>query len=67
MKLTFIEVMPMGDIGNENRLGQYWPLTEVRAKLEERFTVVDMLERSGGPARYVKLAETDQTVGFITR
>ena len=66
MKLTFIEVMPMGDIGNENRLGQYWPLTEVRAKLEERFTVVDMLERTGGPARYAKLVETDQTVGFIT-
>jgi GTP 3',8-cyclase len=66
MDLTFIEVMPMGDIGNEDRLGQFWPLTDLRARLAERFTLIDLAERSGGPARYVRLAETGQKIGFIT-
>lgn len=66
MDLTFIEVMPMGDIGNEDRLGQYWPLTDLRARLAERYTLTDLTERTGGPARYVRLEETGQKIGFIT-
>ena len=66
MDLTFIEVMPMGDIGNENRLGQYWSLKDLRATLAERFTLTDLAERSGGPARYVRIEETGQKIGFIT-
>ena len=66
MDLTFIEVMPMGDLGTEDRLAQYWPLLDLRARLAERFTLVDLAERSGGPARYVRLAETGQKIGFIT-
>ncbi|WP_194096013.1 GTP 3',8-cyclase MoaA [Marivivens aquimaris] len=64
--LTFIEVMPMGDIGNEDRLGQYWSLRDLRGELEKNFTVTDLTERSGGPARYVRLEETGQKIGFIT-
>ncbi|RNF35741.1 GTP 3',8-cyclase MoaA [Paracoccus methylarcula] len=64
--LTFIEVMPMGDLGNEDRLDQYWPLTDLRAQLSERFTLLDLAERTGGPARYVRLQETGQKIGFIT-
>jgi cyclic pyranopterin phosphate synthase len=64
--LTFIEVMPMGDLGNEDRLDQYWSLKDLRARLAERFTLTDLAERSGGPARYVRLAETGQKIGFIT-
>lgn len=66
MDLTFIEVMPMGDIGNENRLDQYWKLSDVRARLAEQFTLEELAERTGGPARYVKLTETGQKIGFIT-
>ncbi|MEO0371782.1 MAG: GTP 3',8-cyclase MoaA [Pseudomonadota bacterium] len=66
MDLTFIEVMPMGDIGNERRLDQYWKLSDLRARLAEHFTVIDIPERTGGPARYVKLEETGQKIGFIT-
>jgi cyclic pyranopterin phosphate synthase len=66
MDLTFIEVMPMGDLGGEDRIGQYWSLKDLRAQLAERFTLVDLAERSGGPARYVKIAETGQKIGFIT-
>ncbi|KPP92001.1 MAG: molybdenum cofactor biosynthesis protein MoaA [Rhodobacteraceae bacterium HLUCCA08] len=66
MDLTFIEVMPMGDIGNEDRLDQYWSLKDLRARLDERFTLTDLAERSGGPARYVRLEETGQKIGFIT-
>jgi cyclic pyranopterin phosphate synthase len=66
MDLTFIEVMPMGDLGNEDRLDQYWSLKDLRARLAERFTLHDLAERSGGPARYVRLTETGQKIGFIT-
>ena len=64
--LTFIEVMPMGDLGNEDRLDQYWALSDLRARLRERFTVTDLPDRTGGPARYVRLEETGQRIGFIT-
>ena len=66
MGLTFIEVMPMGDLGNEDRLDQYWSLKDLRARLGERFTLTDLAERTGGPARYVRLEETGQKIGFIT-
>ncbi len=66
MDLTWIEVMPMGDMEETDRIGQYWPLSEVRAMLAERYTLSDLAERSGGPARYVRLEETGQKVGFIT-
>ncbi|CUH62267.1 GTP 3',8-cyclase MoaA [Thalassobacter stenotrophicus] len=66
MDLTFIEVMPMGDLGNEDRLDQYWSLKDLRGRLAERFTLSDLAERSGGPARYVRLEETQQKIGFIT-
>ena len=66
MDLTFIEVMPMGDIGNEDRLDQYWPLKDLRTTLAERYTMTDLAHRTGGPARYVRLEETGQQIGFIT-
>ena len=66
MDLTWIEVMPMGDIGNEDRLDQYWPLKDLRATLAEHYTLTDLAERTGGPARYVRLEETGQKIGFIT-
>ncbi|UXX83999.1 GTP 3',8-cyclase MoaA [Roseovarius pelagicus] len=66
MDLTWIEVMPMGDIGNEDRLDQYWKLTDLRARLAERYTLTELAERTGGPARYVRLDETGQKIGFIT-
>jgi cyclic pyranopterin phosphate synthase len=66
MELTWIEVMPMGDIGNEDRLDQYWKLSDLRARLAEQYTLTDLPERTGGPARYVRLEETGQKIGFIT-
>ncbi|MTW18261.1 GTP 3',8-cyclase MoaA [Rhodoplanes serenus] len=65
MDLTLIEVMPLGDIG-ENRLDQYLPLSMVRARLAERFTLTETDDRTGGPARYVRVAETGGRLGFIT-
>lgn len=64
--LTFIEVMPMGDIGGENRLDQFFPISMLRAKLQQRWTLTETSERTGGPARYVRLEETGQRLGFIT-
>ncbi|KAF0675629.1 GTP 3',8-cyclase MoaA [Profundibacterium mesophilum] len=66
MDLTFIEVMPMGDLGNEDRVGQYWPLSDLRRQLASEYTLTELTERSGGPARYVRLEETGQKIGFIT-
>lgn len=64
--LTFIEVMPMGDLGNEDRITQYWSLEDLRKRLATRFTLTDLPENTGGPARYVRLEETKQKIGFIT-
>jgi cyclic pyranopterin phosphate synthase len=67
LDLTWIEVMPMGeDMGDENRIGQFWSLKDVRAEYENHYSVTDLTERTGGPARYVRLEETGQKIGFIT-
>ncbi len=67
MDLTFIEVMPMGDLGPEqDRIGQYWSLHDLRARLAERYTLTDLAHKTGGPARYVRAEETGQQIGFIT-
>ncbi len=64
--LTFIEVMPMGDMSEQQRLSQYWPLSDLRQRIEERMTLAPLSERSGGPARYARVSETGQRIGFIT-
>jgi GTP 3',8-cyclase len=65
MDLTVIEVMPLGDVG-ETRLDQYLPLSMVRARLAERYTLEEIDYRTGGPARYVRVKETGGRLGFIT-
>jgi GTP 3',8-cyclase len=65
MDITVIEVMPLGDI-DEERLEQYLPLSLVRARLAERYTMEDIDYRTGGPARYVHIRETGGRLGFIT-
>jgi cyclic pyranopterin phosphate synthase len=65
MDMTLIEVMPMGAIGAE-RVDQYLPLTEVEAALRQELTLHPLAYSSGGPARYVEVAETGGRLGFIT-
>jgi len=65
MDLTVIEVMPLGDVG-EARLDQYLPLSMVRSRLAERYTLEDVDFSTGGPARYVRVKETGGRLGFIT-
>ena len=64
--LTFIEVMPLGEIGEGARLDQYLPLSLVRARLQERWTLEEIDLKTGGPARYVRVKETGGRIGFIT-
>ena len=64
--LTIIEVMPMGDVGDETRLDQYMPLSMVRAKIQENWTLDETDYRTGGPARYSVVRETGQRLGLIT-
>jgi len=63
--ITLIETMPMGEI-DEDRTDQYLPLSRVRTQLEQRWTLEDLPERTGGPARYVRIRETGGKLGFIT-
>ncbi len=65
MDLTVIETMPMGEI-DADRTDQYMPLSVLRAQLERQFTFSDIPFRTGGPARYVHVAETGGRLGFIT-
>ncbi len=65
MDLTLIETMPLGDIDGD-RTDQYLPLSQVRAELSEHFTLEDLDYKTGGPARYVRVAETGGRLGFIT-
>ncbi len=65
MDLTVIETMPMGEI-DEDRTDQYLPLSQLRADLERQFTLTDIPYQTGGPARYVEVAETGGRLGFIT-
>ena len=64
--LTFIEVMPMGDIGGEERLDQYLPLSLLRGRLKRSWMLEESDYRSGGPARYLQVKETGGRLGFIT-
>ena len=66
MDLVLIEVMPMGEIGDEARLDQYLPLSLARADIAKRFTLTDIDYRTGGPARYFRVEETGGRLGFIT-
>ena len=65
MDITFIEVMPLGDIA-PSRFDQYWPLSQLRSRLEGSLTLDDLPDRTGGPARYVRVRETGGRIGFIT-
>jgi len=65
MALSLIETMPLGDVGVD-RLDQYLPLDLLRRRIAERWTLSDLSMRSGGPARYARVAETGGLIGFIT-
>jgi cyclic pyranopterin phosphate synthase len=65
MDLTLIEVMPLGETG-EARTDQYVPLPSIRGVLERHWTLTDLPDRTGGPARYVRVEETGGRLGFIT-
>ena len=63
--VTLIEVMPLGEV-EEDRFDHYLPLTAVRDTLEQRWTLTESPHASGGPARYVDVAQTGGRLGFIT-
>jgi cyclic pyranopterin phosphate synthase len=65
MDMTLIETMPMGDV-DADRTEQYLPLSLVKAQLAKHFTMDSLDDRTGGPARYVRLRETGGRLGFIT-
>jgi cyclic pyranopterin phosphate synthase len=66
MDMTFIEVMPLGEMDGAQRIDQFVSLAQVRDRLAERFTLEEIDYRTGGPARYMRVKETGGRVGFIT-
>jgi cyclic pyranopterin phosphate synthase len=64
-EVTLIEVMPLGDV-EEDRVDQFLPLSDVRERLADRWTLTDTDHSTGGPARYVEIAETGGRLGLIT-
>jgi cyclic pyranopterin phosphate synthase len=64
--VTFIEVMPMGQVHLDDRANQYWPLDELRDVLEQHCQLRDIALSTGGPARYAQVIGADQRIGFIT-
>ena len=65
MDMTLIEVMPLGEVDGD-RTDQFLPLSVARARLEHRYTMTPLPDRTGGPARYVRVEETGGRLGFIT-
>lgn len=65
MDITLIETMPMGEI-DEDRTGQYLSIAAIRRTLEQQWTLTDTSDRTGGPARYARIAESGGLIGFIT-
>ena len=63
--LTLIEVMPVGEV-ETHRSNQFLPLNVIREQLEERWTLTDLPDTTGGPSRYVRVNETGGRLGFIT-
>ena len=64
--LTFIETMPMGDIGNETRLNHFLSLDELKKSISSKFELEDISFSSGGPAKYSRIKGSDIKLGFIT-
>jgi cyclic pyranopterin phosphate synthase len=64
--MTLIEVMPMGDIGSENRFNQYLPLSKVKERISKKFNLINIPKKTGGPARYYKIEGKKIDLGFIT-
>lgn len=64
--ITFIEVMPLGELDGPERIDQYLPMQSVREKLSAEFRLLDCDHRTAGPARYMRVAETGGRIGFIT-
>ena len=65
MDFTLIEVMPLGEV-EPQRVDQFLPLSVVRERLAERYRLTDLPDRTGGPARYMRVEETGGKLGFIT-
>ncbi len=66
MDISFIEEMPLGVIGDHDRLEAYYPSDAIKSDLEERYTLIPTTESTGGPSRYFKIVETNTRVGFIS-
>lgn len=66
MDISFIEEMPLGVVGDHNRAETYYPSDQIKAQLEQHYTLLPTTETTGGPSRYYRIAETTSKVGFIS-
>ncbi|AZF44490.1 Cyclic pyranopterin phosphate synthase (MoaA) [Pseudomonas sp. R1-43-08] len=67
LDISFIEEMPMGVISEHSRAEAFYSSAQVRARIAERYTLIDSAESTQGPSRYWRLAEAPHIrLGFIS-
>lgn len=66
INISFIEEMPVGQIGDHDRAEAFYSSENIQTDLETRFELVPTTETTGGPARYFRIPETETRVGFIS-
>lgn len=64
--ISFIEEMPLGEIGDHDRAEAYYSSDQILKDLQQQYALTATTEQTGGPARYYKLAESKTRVGFIS-
>ncbi len=66
MDISFIEEMPLGVIGDHDRAEAYYASDQIKADLQQAFTLIPTAEQTGGPSKYYRVIETNTRVGFIS-
>ena len=64
--ISFIEEMPLGLVNSHNRAEEYYSSDQIRADLQQRYTLLPSADNTGGPSRYFHIAGSDSKVGFIS-
>ncbi len=66
LDISFIEEMPLGQISEHDRAEQFCASDRLRERIEQRFALLPSTERTGGPSRYYRMADSDSRIGFIS-
>ena len=66
MDISFIEEMPLGEISSHKRVNTQITSAQIREQLAAEFSMIDSTVSTGGPSRYMQVANSDSKIGFIS-